>query len=79
MGNAGRDGGENYTPRPLATTIVNVVRPNIGDKMNDSAVGSAGFLCVAFDHLKSGRELSTNEWQTLQKRTFYGKKIKSLA
>lgn len=79
MGNAGRNGGEYYTPRPLITTIVKVVAPKIGDKIYDGAVGSAGFLCEAFDYLKSGKELSTKEWETLQKRTFYGKEKKSLA
>lgn len=79
MGNAGRNGGEYYTPRPLITTIVKVVAPTIGDKIYDGAVGSAGFLCEAFDYLKSGKELSTKEWETLQKRTFYGKEKKSLA
>lgn len=79
MGNAGRNGGEYYTPRPLITTIVKVVDPKIGDKIYDGAVGSAGFLCEAFDYLKSGKDLSTKEWETLQKRTFYGKEKKSLA
>lgn len=85
MGNAGRNGGEYYTPRPLITTIVKVVAPKIGDKIYDGAVGSAGFLCEAFDYLKnrpstgSGNGLSTKDWEILQKRTFYGKEKKSLA
>ena len=79
MGNAGRNGGEYYTPRPLITTIVKVVAPKIGDKIYDGACGSAGFLCEAFNYLKSGKELSTKQWETLQKRTFYGKEKKSLA
>lgn len=89
MGNAGRNGGEYYTPRPLITTIVKVVAPKIGDKIYDGAVGSAGFLCEAFDYLKnrpsapskgSGTAgLSTKDWEILQKRTFYGKEKKSLA
>jgi len=33
MGNAGRNGGEYYTPRPLISTIVKVVAPKIGDTM----------------------------------------------
>ncbi|MFN8274911.1 MAG: class I SAM-dependent DNA methyltransferase [Flavobacteriaceae bacterium] len=78
MGNAGRNGGEYYTPRPLITTIVKVVGPKIGDKIYDGAVGSAGFLCEAFAYLnKPG--LSTKDWETLQKSTFYGKEKKSLA
>ena len=86
MGNAGRNGGEYYTPRPLITTIVKVVAPKIGDKIYDGAVGSAGFLCEAFDYLKNrpstgsgAAGLSTKDWEILQKRTFYGKEKKSLA
>lgn len=46
MGNAGRNGGEYYTPRPLIQSIVRVVNPVIGETVYDGAVGSAGFLCV---------------------------------
>ena len=53
MGNAGRDGGSYYTPRPLIRAIVHVVQPRIGEKIYDGAVGSAGFLCEAFDFLLS--------------------------
>jgi type I restriction enzyme M protein len=79
MGNAGRNGGEYYTPRPLITTIVKVVAPKIGDKIYDGACGSAGFLCEAFNYLKSQKSLSTKETEILQKKTFYGKEKKSLA
>lgn len=79
MGNAGRNGGEYYTPRPLIRTIVKVVAPQIGDKIYDGASGSAGFLCEAFDYLKSSKKLSTSDVTTIQKRTFYGKEKKSLA
>jgi type I restriction enzyme M protein len=79
MGNAGRNGGEYYTPRPLITTIVKVVAPKIGDKIYDGAVGSAGFLCEAFDYLKNSKSLTTKDVEILQKRTFYGKEKKSLA
>ena len=87
MGNAGRNGGEYYTPRPLIKTIVKVVAPQIGDKIYDGAVGSAGFLCEAFEYLrhpelvegKTSKKLSTSDTETLQKNTFYGKEKKSLA
>jgi type I restriction enzyme M protein len=79
MGNAGRNGGEYYTPRPLIRTIVKVVAPTIGDKIYDGAVGSAGFLCEAFDYLKNSKSLSTTDHDTLQKRSFYGKEKKGLA
>ncbi len=78
MGNAGRNGGEYYTPRPLITTIIKVVAPKIGDKIYDGACGSAGFLCEAFAYLNK-KGLSTKDTVTLQKKTFYGKEKKSLA
>ncbi|MCK4325362.1 SAM-dependent DNA methyltransferase, partial [bacterium] len=79
MGNAGRNGGEYYTPRPLIKTIVKVVKPSIGDKIYDGAVGSAGFLCESFEYLKTNKNLTTKDMRTLQKKTFYGKEKKSLA
>lgn len=79
MGNAGRNGGEYYTPRPLIRAIVQVVNPKIGERIYDPAVGSAGFLCEAFEHLKESKALTTQDVETLQKRTFYGKEKKPLA
>lgn len=79
MGNAGRNGGEYYTPRPLIKTIVKVVAPKIGETIYDGAVGSAGFLVEAFEYLKHSKELTTKDTAILQKKTFYGKEKKSLA
>ncbi len=79
MGNAGRNGGEYYTPRPLIRAIVQVVKPEIGQRIYDGAVGSAGFLCEAFDYLKARPDLTTSDIKTLQEGTFYGKEKKSLA
>jgi hypothetical protein len=41
MGNAGRNGGEYYTPRPLIRAIVQAVQPKIGERISDGAVGSS--------------------------------------
>ncbi|MCD6432863.1 MAG: N-6 DNA methylase, partial [Sulfurimonas sp.] len=79
MGNAGRNGGEYYTPRPLIRTIVKTVNPKIGNTIYDGAVGSAGFLVEAYDYLRESKKLSSNEIIALQKKTFYGKEKKSLA
>lgn len=79
MGNAGRNGGEYYTPRPLIKTMVKVVDPQIGETVYDGAVGSAGFLVEAFDYLRSKPNLSNEDIKTLQTKTFYGKEKKSLA
>lgn len=78
MGNAGRNGGEYYTPRPLIRAMIRVVAPKIGETIYDGACGSAGFLCEAFDYLnKPG--IGASDYETLQKRTFYGQEKKSLA
>jgi type I restriction enzyme M protein len=78
MGNAGRNGGEYYTPRPLIRAMVQVVKPKIGERIYDGAVGSAGFLCESHDYLRKGK-LSTSQLKQLQTNTFYGKEKKSLA
>ncbi len=80
MGNAGRNGGEYYTPRPLIRAMVQVVRPKIGERIYDGACGSAGFLCEFFDYLKrENPKRTTAQDRILQDRTFYGKEKKSLA
>ena len=78
MGNAGRNGGEYYTPRPLIRAIVKLVNPRIGESVYDPACGSAGFLCEAYDHMKPQAESST-DLMILQRDTFVGKEKKSLA
>lgn len=78
MGNAGRNGGEYYTPRPLIRAMIQVVDPKIGETVYDGAVGSAGFLCEAYEYLIKGK-LNTSQLNVLQAKTFYGKEKKSLA
>ena len=63
----------------MIKTIVKVVAPEIGQTIYDGAVGSAGFLCEAFEYLKHSKTLTTTDVITLQKQTFYGKEKKSLA
>ncbi len=87
MGNAGRNGGEYYTPRPLIRAMIDVLQPQIGETIYDGAAGSAGFLCEAYDYLRQGggeglagkKSLSTSDLKTLQESTFYAKEKKSLA
>lgn len=87
MGNAGRNGGEYYTPRPLIRAMIDVVQPQIGETIYDGAAGSAGFLCEAYDYLRQGgrlgiegkKQLSSSDLTILQESTFYAKEKKSLA
>lgn len=78
MGNAGRNGGEYYTPRPLIRAMIAVIKPQIGETVYDGAVGSAGFLCEAHDYMRKG-DLTTTDLNILQTKTFYGREKKSLA
>ncbi len=80
MGNAGRNGGQYYTPRPLIRAIIDVVNPQIGEKVYDGAVGSAGFLCESYEQMMRNRDnLTTTDLNTLNEDTFYGKEKKNLA
>ena len=90
MGNAGRNGGEYYTPRALIRTIVKVLAPQIGQTIYDGAAGSCGFLVEAFGYLsdpknsngkdgKKKKSLSVADRRKLQQSTFYAKEKKSLA
>ena len=86
MGNAGRNGGEYYTPRPLIRAMIKVIKPTIGERIYDGACGSAGFLCESHDYMRFGSfeqnsesNLTTSQLNTLQTSTFYGREKKSLA
>jgi type I restriction enzyme M protein len=68
MGNAGRNGGEYYTPRPLIRAMIEVVKPKISDRIYDGACGSAGFLCESYDYLRR-QELTTRQLDILQTDT----------
>jgi type I restriction enzyme M protein len=78
MGNAGRNGGEYYTPRPLIRAMVQVVQPKIGETIYDGACGSAGFLCESYAYLRPQAKKAA-DLKTLQESTFYGIEKKSLA
>jgi len=79
MGNAGRNGGQYYTPRPLIRAMINVVDPQIGEKIYDGAAGSCGFLCDAYEYLYERMEKTTDNLKTLQEQSLYGKEKKNLA
>ncbi|RLS40273.1 MAG: SAM-dependent DNA methyltransferase [Planctomycetota bacterium] len=80
MGNAGRNGGEYYTPRPLIRAIVQVLNPRLGETIYDGAAGSCGFFCESFAFLKQTYpKRTTAQDRFLQESTFTGKEKKSLA
>jgi type I restriction enzyme M protein len=77
MGGEGKSSGEYYTPRALIEAIVKVVNPKVGEKVYDGAVGSAGFLVEAYNHLYN-QDLSTSQLRKLQEQTLFGKEKKPL-
>lgn len=79
MGNAGRNGGQYYTPRPLIRAMIEVVDPKMGERIYDAACGSAGFLCEAYQYMYDRMEKTTSNLKTLQENTLYGKEKKNLA
>jgi type I restriction enzyme M protein len=79
MGNAGRNGGQYYTPRPLIRAMINVIDPQIGETIYDGAAGSCGFLCEAYEYMYERMEKTTDNLKTLQEETLYGKEKKNLA
>lgn len=79
MGNAGRDGGQYYTPRPLIKVMVRVLAPTLGETIYDGACGSGGFLCEAFEYLQEKtRDGGAEAYDILQHKTFYGCEEKAL-
>lgn len=80
MGNAGRNGGQYYTPRPLIRTMVQMLNPKVGETIYDGACGSAGFLVEAYNYLsEKNKNLSATEFETIQTKTLYGREKSPLA
>jgi type I restriction enzyme M protein len=57
---AGKKGGEFYTPREVEKIIVSILKPHEKDHIYDPTVGSGGFLLEAYDYLKqkSGEKIA---------------------
>ena len=49
---AGKKGGEFYTPREVERVIIQILNPHKKDHIYDPTVGSGGFLLEAYHHLK---------------------------
>lgn len=62
---AKKDTGEFYTPRAVTQFIVDMVNPQLGERITDPACGTAGFLVCAIEHLKKQVKTIADK-QTLQ-------------
>jgi len=47
-----KDTGEFYTPRALTQFVIEMINPQLGEKMRDPACGTAGFLVCGIEHLQ---------------------------
>ena len=67
--------GQYFTPRSLIDAMVAVMRPQLGDVIQDPAAGTGGFLIAAQRWIQAQQDLSLlDEQQQKQfyERTFYG-------
>lgn len=77
MRDAAGDSGEFYTPRPIVKFIVQVMNPQLGEKVLDPACGTGGFLTEAFVHMAEQAN-TVEKRQILQDASIYGGEAKSL-
>lgn len=76
--------GEFYTQRHIIRAMIEVVKPQVGDKVYDPCFGTCGFLGEAADYMvdasrnPKARSLSGRDLEKLQSGTFYGLEIKPL-
>lgn len=58
--------GEYYTPRAVTQFMVDIINPQLGEKLLDPACGTGGFLTNSIEHLKQQAK-TAEELQMLQK------------
>ena len=71
-----KDTGEFYTPRAVTQFIVDMVNPQLGEKIIDPACGTAGFLVCAIDHL--GTQVKNIADRKVLQETILGTELKPL-
>ena len=70
--------GEFYTPRPIVRLIVKMVNPEIGETVFDPFCGSCGFLAESYKLMGGSKDMTVEDYETLQKETFYAQEKKPL-
>ncbi|MCL4352910.1 type I restriction-modification system subunit M [Patescibacteria group bacterium] len=67
---AGKKGGEFYTPREVEKVIVGILKPHQKDHIYDPTVGSGGFLLEAYNYLrnKAGEKIARSLYLYGQER-----------
>ncbi|HEY6409512.1 MAG TPA: class I SAM-dependent DNA methyltransferase, partial [Ktedonobacteraceae bacterium] len=67
--------GQYFTPRPLIQAIVEVMRPQPGQRICDPACGTGGFLLAAHDYIAQHNNLDRSQRQFLKNDALHGWEI----
>jgi type I restriction enzyme M protein len=67
--------GQYFTPRALIKAIVEVMRPEPGQRICDPACGTGGFFLIAHDYISHRYRLDKAQKQFLKYMTFKGKDV----
>lgn len=70
--------GQYFTPRHLIDSIVSVMKPQLGDVIQDPAAGTCGFLIAANNYLRRENDiysLKDSEQRRYAKETFFGMEL----
>jgi type I restriction enzyme M protein len=70
--------GEFYTPRAVTKFMVEMVNPQLGEKILDPACGTGGFLACSIDHLKANNKIDYDEIDKKVQQQIYGVEKKQL-
>lgn len=70
--------GEFYTPRPLTQFVVDMVDPQLGEKVLDPACGTGGFLVNALEHIRHSGAVTTAAKEQELQGLIHGVELKQL-
>ncbi|AGB05283.1 type I restriction-modification system methyltransferase subunit [Aciduliprofundum sp. MAR08-339] len=78
IGEMGKYAGEYYTPRSVIRLMVNIVNPEIGERVLDPFMGSAGFLIESYNHILRKKKVMTTKDKEELEHMFYGQEKKDI-
>ena len=70
--------GEFYTPRAVTKFMVEMINPQLGEKIMDPACGTGGFLACSIDHLKANNKIEDEAVNKKVQKQIYGVEKKQL-
>jgi type I restriction enzyme M protein len=71
--------GQYFTPRPLINVMVRLMKPKVGERLNDPACGTYGFMTSAYQYLKAENDdffdLDDKQNKFLKEQQFSGTEL----